>query len=191
MKFSIITPTLQRESLVGCCQSINYQTFQNWEHILFVDGEKPDWELIESCKIPSKRMFYHSAIRHNDYGNTPRHEAWKVATGDYVLYLDDDNYLADDDVLGDIAKNLQDSNGPDFAVFPILRHGQIFFTNLPRSCHIDTANLVIKREFAQWPKIPDYTADGIFAESLVRNHSFVAFADSRPIVIMEKSNEGK
>ena len=104
------------------------------------------------------------------------------------MYLDDDNFLADNRILEDMATALT----ADWGLFPILRHGQQFFTDPPRCCHADTANIVVKREIGRWPNIPDYTADGIWIDALVKDHpAYQAFPGFRPIVIMEKSSEGK
>lgn len=110
-----------------------------------------------------------------------------LAEGEYLLYLDDDNFLADDSVLADLNEVLTG----DFAVFPILRHGQVFFSDPPRCCHADTANIVVRREIGRWPDIPEYTADGIWIDALVKNYKYQSFPGFRPIVIMPKSSEGR
>lgn len=188
MKFTIITPTLQRESLVECCASVDAQTYQDWEQVIAIDLHSPEWHQMRVL-TDSRRFYLGMGRRYNNYGNTPRHEAWNIATGDYLVYLDDDNFLADSCVLEDIAEALRDR--PDFAIFPILRHGQRFFNDPPGLCMTDTANVVVKRGIGRWPDIQDYTADGIWVEALKAKHTYQAFPDFAPIVIMPKSNEGK
>lgn len=168
MRFSIITPTLNRPSLESCIESVKAQTFKDWEHIIEVDEP-----------------------RTNNFGNTPRHRAWTRATGEYVLYLDDDNTLSHPQALNDIDFFLMSSNDPDWAIFPIMRHGMSFFNDPPGNCRTDTANMVIRREIAQWPDGPEYTMDGIFCEQLKSKYSYAAFPDVTPIVVMEKSGMGK
>lgn len=188
MKFSIITPTLQRHSLVRCCESVATQTYRAWEHIIMADAHEFNYDLMKPLCRPD-RMILKCDHPHANFGNTCRHNAWAHATGDYVCYLDDDNYFADANVLQDLVLALKDS--PEWALFPILRHGQVFYTDPPRSCHADTANVVVKREIGRWPNGPEYTMDGIWIDALVRDHKYQAFPKFRPIVVMESSNEGR
>lgn len=188
MKISLITPSIQRESLRRCCESVDRQSYPDWEHIIQIDSNVIDYDLQHSISHP-KRSIGWCLTHHNNYGNTCRRLAWKHANGDWILYLDDDNYLADDHILGDIALCL--STVPHWAIFPIMRHDQRFFHDPPGNCLVDTANMVIRREIAQWPDGPEYTKDGLFSEELKSQYPYVAFPDMRPIVIMETSNRGK
>ena len=193
ISFSIITPTIQRLSLIKCCESVDSQTFSNWEHIIFVDCEEFDRPIIEKIEESPKRVIYKCPIPHRNFGNTCRHNAWKMSNKDYCLYLDCDNFLAHPDVLAQIASSI-DSNiffTPQWAIFPILRHGHRFFNDPPGLCKTDTANMVIRRNIAQWPDGPEYTMDGIFCERLANDYPYAAFPGIRPIVVMEKSNLGQ
>lgn len=185
--FTIITPTLQRQSLVRSCESVTAQSFKEWQHIVMIDCEVADENLIRQIDHP-QRAIIKCAEAHKDYGNSCRHNAWPMARGQYVLYLDDDNYLSDSDVLRDIAAELHKL--PAWAIFPIMRHGSRFFNDPPGLCMTDTANVVARKDMPQWPAIPDYTADGIWVEWL-KHYPYQAFAEFRPIVVMEKSNEGR
>ena len=189
MKFSIITPTLQRESLKKCCESVNSQTYKDWEHIVMVDADAFNVDLIKPLCRPD-RMILKCDHPHRNFGNTCRHNAWAYATGDYVLYLDDDNWLADNEILAGIAVLLSTCTDPWF-LFPILRHGQVFYTDPPRLCHADTANIVVSRKIGRWPDGPEYTMDGIWIDGLVRDYPYQAFPNFRPIVVMPTSSEGR
>lgn len=187
---SIITPSLQRESIVACCESVDGQSFKNWQHVVAIDGLELDDRIMEKIEHKQRRIMV-CGVPHRNYGNTCRHNAWLLTGGEYVLYLDDDNTLMHKDVLKGIHEVIGESKAP-FAVFPILRHGQKFFSVPPRSCHVDTANLVIRRDLARWPNRDEYTMDGIFYEQLAKAHpNFAAFPDFTPIVRMDKSSEGK
>ena len=188
MKLSIITPTLQRDSLRRCCESVDRQSYSDWEHIVQVDSSILDCDLVFPLAHPS-RHFKLCGTCHQDFGNTCRSMGWERSTGDYVLYLDDDNFLAHSEALSDIAIALESC--PEWAVFPILRHGNNFFTDDPRSCHTDTANMVVRRDLACWPSGPEYTMDGIFCDYLKARYPFAAFGNLKPIVIMETSNRGQ
>jgi len=189
--FSIITPTLQRESLLLTCESVNQQTYKDWQHIVVVDCETLDLDLIEKIKHP-QRVIAQCPVPHKNGGNTCRHNGWTLAKGEYVQYLDDDNYLADEEVLEAIHNALLWKGFPLVAFFPILRLGSIFFPDgAPRLCHVDTANLIVAKEVGQWPDIPDYTSDGIFIEHLVHAHPYASFESFNPIIVMPVISGGK
>ncbi len=189
MKFSIITPTLQRDSLVACCQSVDSQTYSDWKHIVFVDAERFNEERTDALEN-SQRVFLCYGRRHNNFGNKPRHLAWEYAEGEYVVYLDDDNTFFHPKALADVAASLDGAGRPDWAIFPIMRFGQRFCSSTPGVCHTDSANMVIRREIARWPDINDYTADGILAAQLREKYPFVVFDSVAPIINVPVQGKG-
>jgi hypothetical protein len=223
--FSIITATLQRDSLSQCCLSVNCQTHTAWRHIVVADGGPLRGDHLNSIRHPQRDILC-LGKRCGNFGNTPRHLGWQLATGDYCIYLDDDNHFARPDALADISRCLDEqrfpkcecggigvSNAsgditrtcircgavigptarsrPDWAVFPIERFGQRFFSEDPKCCHVDTANLVISREIAQWPDRDEYTLDGIFCEELKARHPFRAFPEINPVIIVPIQGKGE
>lgn len=189
MRFSIISPTLQRQSLIDTCRSVDSQTFKDWQHIVMVDCEHLREDLLEKIAHP-QRLIVKCPVPHRDGGNTCRHNAWELAIGEWCYYLDDDNRLADDNVLVDIDSALMPN--PAWAVFPITRLGGRFFSDPPRSCHTDTLNLVFRRDIAQWPKTDAYGSDGVMVEGLIgRGIPYTAYPDFRPIAVLPKISFGK
>jgi len=95
-KISIITATLNRQSLIHSCESINNQTFTDWHHYVLGDGllpndyahpnrttigftrpigaEEPSADMSEGTPNP----IYRWALNH-------------LELGDFVCFLDDDN----------------------------------------------------------------------------------------------------
>lgn len=191
MKVSIITPTIQRQSLIRCCESVDCQR-GDWQHIVMVDCEEFNRPIIEKIEEHPNRVIYKCPYPHKNFGNTCRHNAWSLSSGEWIIYLDDDNFLSHRDVLLDISVAIESNVffSPEWCIFPIIRHGQRFFNYTPGLCMTDTANMVIKREIAQWPDGPEYTMDGIFCESL-KKYPYASFPNVKPIVIMEKSNLGE
>jgi len=187
--FTIITPSLQRESLVRCCETVNQQTLFSWQHIVQVDAAELDTALMERIKHP-QREIYCCGERHGHFGNHCRHIAWEKATGLYCIYLDDDNTLAHINVLLDIINALHGSGYPQWACFPILRHGSTFFYDPPRLCFVDTLNIVVKREIGRWPDIEAREADGHWVDALRERYPYKAFPLATPIGIMEHSSDG-
>ncbi len=188
MRITIITPTVQRPSLVACCESVNHQTFKGWEHIVQIDKAVMDDPLIFSLAHP-KRQFHQCYWEHKNGGNTCRHEAWKHATGDWVYHLDDDNHLADDEVLERLAEALEGIE-EKWAIFPIHRHGWKFYFDPPKPCYFDTGNAIVKREIAQWPDIDDYASDAVWLEALKAKEPYKALPNLAPIMVMPGTSFG-
>ena len=183
--FSIVTPTLQRESLIHCCESVNAQTFTDgWQHVVQVDSTDLDVALINKIEHP-QREIYCCGKHHNNGGNSCRVLALEMATAGYVAFVDDDNYLADDRVLEDVAMALEGAGSPPWGLFPIWRCGGRFYTDPPRSCHVDTMNVVLRRDTAYWPDTDAYGTDGLLVDDLMeRKVPYVAFPDFRPIGVI-------
>ena len=184
--FTVITPTLQRKSLIECCQSVDRQTYLNWFHVVMVDCAELNDELIFEIAHPNRKIIQ-CPFPHKNYGNTCRHDAWEYAIdGSYLVMLDDDNVLAHNRVLEDLSGLTE-----YWAIVPIMRHGRKFFNDPPGLCMTDTANVIVKREIGRWPNIPDYTADGHWVEGLKAKYPYASYPDMEPIVVMEKSSEGR
>lgn len=183
MKFSIITPTVQRESLIKCCESVNEQS-GDWEHIVMVDSGELNSILMLSLAHP-KRKILQCSTPHRNGGNTCRADALKHATGDYCAFMDDDNYYHDADVFKDIEFALEEAGRPPWALFPICRLGGIFYCDPPRSCHVDTMNFILRRDIAYWPDTDAYGTDGILVDDLMaRGVPYASFPAFRPIAVM-------
>lgn len=165
------------------------QTHQDWEHVIFVDGEYIESEPFDSIKMEN-RVVRCDGKMYGNFGNTPRHKAWNHATGDYVIFLDDDNHFTHPQALSDIEICLMSCNEPDWAIFPIIRFGQRFFSDNPGVCHTDSANMVIRREIGQWPNRDEYTLDGIFAEQLKAKYAFATFPKCNPIITVPVQGKG-
>lgn len=192
IKFSIITPSLSRESLVLCCQSIDQQTYQDgWQHVVALDcsPDEVNDALIDRIQHP-QRIVFCCGHKFGNYGNHARWMAWERATEDYQIFCDDDNAMYSDHALADIAAALESTNLPDFSIFPIHRHGRIFFNDPPGMCMTDSANVVVKREIGRWPDIVSREADGHLVEALKSQYSYAAFPNAEPIILMEKSSDG-
>ena len=110
-KFSIIVPVYNTEKYVKrCLDSIMNQTFTDFEVIIVNDGSTDDSKDI-IAKYPYK------VINQKNQGlSMARNNGVKEATGDYLLFLDSDDYI-DKDLLKEINKSL--SNNPDLVRFQI------------------------------------------------------------------------
>ncbi len=93
---SVITPTCRRlDKLKEAIDSVRRQSYEKWEHIIVSDGY--DSEVKEYIKhLEDKRIKYFSTFGINIWGNYQRNYALIHASGEYVLYLDDDNVIFKD-----------------------------------------------------------------------------------------------
>ena len=168
--------------------SITAQTAENWEHIVMVDVplvfDKAKQAIIDSLPKDTRRRIIRCGKPHRNYGNTCRHNAWKYATGEYILYLDDDDYLADDRVLETL-----DTVVKPWAVFPIRRCGEFWLQLPPGMLKTGNGMFIAKREIAQFPDLPDYCADGLLVENLKKYEYEVV--DGRPLMIYEQRGLGR
>jgi glycosyltransferase involved in cell wall biosynthesis len=188
VKFTIITPTVQRESLRRCCESVAIQTHEDREHIIVIDGPELKVPLLEGCFYPKQRWIATGKAYRNG-GNTPRHIAWDYATGDWIYYLDCDNYLADPNALSELASSLEGVE-EQWALVPIFRHGSLFFFDPPQPCYFDTGNAVARRAIAQWPNIDGYASDAVWLMDTLLKHPYKAFPKANPIMVMPTTSFG-
>lgn len=99
MKFSIVVPIYNVEDfLPECIESILKQDFQNFELILVDDGS-PDScpQICDEYAKKDSRIF----VIHKENGglSDARNSGLKVAKGDYVCFLDSDDYWDDSSAL--------------------------------------------------------------------------------------------
>jgi hypothetical protein len=189
MRYTIITPTICRRSLQRLCQSIDIQTQSDWEHLVVVDLPSSSLtrnqrEVIASIPFNTNRLYSYCDRKHNNYGHTCRHRIWEQVKGDYILYVDDDDYLADGEVL-----KTMDSVTEPWAVFPMLRHGKAFLHLPPAAGGTGTGMFIHRKVIGRWPDLDSYEADGLFVEELKQKYRYQVL-DSRPLVIQPKSSCG-
>lgn len=93
-KFSIIVPVYNvEEYLEQCLNSILHQTYQNFEIILIDDGStdnSPGICEIFKSQFEDKIMMIHQA---NKGLSGARNTGLNHATGDYILFIDSDDYI--------------------------------------------------------------------------------------------------
>lgn len=110
-KFSIIVPVYNVENYIReCLESIKNQTYKDYEVIIVNDGTKDN-----SIEIAKEYPF--KIINQKNQGlSVARNTGVKHAKGEYILFLDADDYL-EKDTLKEIEKVLD--NNPDIVRFQI------------------------------------------------------------------------
>lgn len=98
MKFSIITPTFKRKGLLErAVASLVAQTYKDWEMIIVNDSPQDDTYRSFATSINDARIHYH--INDTNKGvNYSRNVALDKVSADsrWIIFLDDDDYLAPD-----------------------------------------------------------------------------------------------
>ena len=90
---SIIVPVFNVEQyLQKCLNSIAGQTFKNWEALLIDDGSTDKSGVICDSFVLSDNRF--KVIHQNNAGlSEARNAGLKAATGDYICFIDGDDYI--------------------------------------------------------------------------------------------------
>ena len=96
MKFSVIIPVYNSEKyLKRCMNSVIKQTYDNWEIIAIDDGSTDNSYLIlQKYKNNDKKI---NIVKQNNHGpGYTRNRGIELSTGDYIVFLDSDDYLEPD-----------------------------------------------------------------------------------------------
>lgn len=112
MKFSIIVPVYNVENyLRPCLDSLITQTFENLEIILVEDGSKDKSpEICQEYLRKDKRIQVY--YMENKGPGATRNLGLKKATGDYVMFVDSDDFI-EKDTCETFAKAIEEKNYPD------------------------------------------------------------------------------
>ena len=120
MKFSIIVPVYNVEKYVKqCINSILSQTYINYELILVDDGSTDSsGSICDSFKNNKLIKVFH---KKNGGLSDARNYGFKKAEGEYVIFLDSDDYWIDNDFLSNINKMLIKKNY-DLIIFNTIKY---------------------------------------------------------------------
>lgn len=113
MLFSIIIPVYNVEQYLGeCLESVFNQSFQDWEAVCVNDGSADgSAAILEAYSAKDNR--FRIITQPNGGLSAARNAGMKVAKGDYILFLDSDDWL-ESDALETLARNL---DGEDMLCF--------------------------------------------------------------------------
>ena len=121
-KFSIIIPIYNSYSLLGkCLESLECQTYNDFELIL-VDDCSTD-NSFQKLKEYSKDSKLNVVLVQNEKNSGPgktRNKGIETATGEYVLFIDSDDYIENNTL--EIMNKIIDENGVDCIIFDYYHH---------------------------------------------------------------------
>ena len=115
VKISVIVPVYNAEEyLVQMIESVLVQTFTNWEMILAESASEDDSLML--CKAYEEKYPNIHVIETEKRGpGYARNEGIKYATGEYIVFMDSDDYLSNPNIFEDFVK-VADSVDADIAV---------------------------------------------------------------------------
>lgn len=121
MFFSVILPIYNVEKyLAECVDSILAQTFTDFELILVNDGSKDSSG--EICDKYAKKDARVKVIHKENGGlSDARNFGTDAACGDYVVYVDSDDYITETSFLQDV-KNKVDATGSDVVLYKYAKY---------------------------------------------------------------------
>ena len=94
MKFSVIVPVYNVENyLKKCLNSIKNQTFKDFEVIIINDGSTDNSQEIIDNYVRSDSKRFRSFKQENQGLSVARNNGIKKATGDYLFFIDSDDYV--------------------------------------------------------------------------------------------------
>lgn len=108
MKFSIIIPVYNSEKYIDrCLNSVLTQTYNNYEIIIINDGSTDNSEKILKKYESNKKIKIISQTNHGV--SSSRNIGIKESTGDYILFLDSDDFY-ENDILETLKNNIKDED---------------------------------------------------------------------------------
>ena len=185
MKYTIIVPIYNcKKYLHRCLDSILKQNYKNFELILIDDGSSDGCEEVcDNYMKCDKRIIVHH-IKNSGVSNA-RNIGISFATGDYITFIDSDDYI-EKNMLMEINKKIE-TYKPD-----ILKYGyynEVGF--IKRKYHFSTKiNTIIYKNDYTIKIIPNiYSSNdfsnvwnAVFKKDIVKNHKFdnkLKFAEDR------------
>lgn len=170
---TVIVPCYnQSEFLEEALQSVVSQSYQNWECIVVDDGSTDDTESIASNWLARDERFIY--IKKENGGlSTARNVGLNLAKGDWIQFLDSDDYIHPDK----LESSINVVNSQEMVEIVVSNFG-MFISNhknaSPAFCKLDQKNLTLEEILFGWDarfNIPIHC--GFFKRSLFVEKLFV------------------
>mgnify|MGYP006282510871 CR=1 FL=1 len=179
---TVITPTFRRDPRVvsRCLDCVRLQTLADVEQLVCSDGApEPQIASLVGGLGDSRITYHHTTVKKaGDFGNVVRSEMLAKASGEFVLFMDDDNLILPhylERMVGAIRES-----GKDFAVCRVVHFGPLrpeatghppqVLTGIPvKLHHVDPLQVVVRTEAMRqvgWDTEKGYLADGHTLQAL-------------------------
>ena len=177
MKISIIIPVYNSEKYLDeCLKSLKDQTYRNLEIILVDDGSTDNSLKICASYAKDDKRF---KVYHKENGGTAsaRNYGLQKASGDYITFIDNDDYINDKDAFANISKILKDED------IDVLLHSCIYYWDDTKKFDYPNINIrsgkYTSKEILIGNGLYTYTVwDKIFKSSLLKDNN-IKFADGK------------
>lgn len=111
MKFSILVPCYNVSKYIRkCLESVVCQTYENWEIVVIDDGSTDGTVDIIKCYAEREKRIKAFYQKENQGVAVLRNLLLKESTGDFVIFLDSDDWWRDKKSLEQMAASLKKSN---------------------------------------------------------------------------------
>ena len=154
MKLSIIVPVYNTEKyVINCLESINKQSYDNYEVIIVNDGSPDNSEFLIKNYIKDKPKFKY--YKKNNGGlSDARNYALKRISGDLIAFVDSDDYILPNmysEMIKKIKKDKTDMAICDFYIEKNNKRKTFKCTNFTDiyDCPVSACNKVYKKELVQ------------------------------------------
>ena len=167
---SVIIPIYNVEKyLRRCLDSVKNQTFQDWEAICVNDGS-PDNSAAILAEYAAQDARFKIIDKKNGGLSDARNAGMAVASGDYVLYLDSDDFIHPQTM--EIAYSLAVRDKSDIVSFTYDRiyRPQLMMRHMLK---MDTDNVVPRRMHRKYnlARIPTLITDDVYEYATERTHN--------------------
>ena len=116
MRFSVILPIYKVEKyLAECVDSILKQSFSDYEIILVDDGS-PDTSGAICDEYAKKDARVRVIHKKNGGQSAARNDGFKIANGEYIVFIDSDDYITDNNFLAEINDKINET-GSDIVLY--------------------------------------------------------------------------
>lgn len=199
IKFTVITPTIGRTTLIDTINSIQSQDYPSEfrQHLIVYDGPEDAkfHQLVEKYQNSDLNIkVIATGQNFGDYGHGVRKWAADKANGDYTLYLDDDDkYIGE--VFSKINKLVEALKiKPTFIFFNCLRQGQSFLNLPPGYCRTVSCQYAHLKNDSEGNliqfKTGSYTADSEWVEEMVAKYDYYPLV-TEPLVQVDLISRGE
>lgn len=144
MKFSIILPVYNVEKyLLECIESILCQTIKDYEIILVDDGSN-DGSPALCDKLAEKYEFVKVIHKPNGGQSDARNVGTEAATGEYIIYIDSDDFLLRNDFLEKVDEKIR--TGADLIFYKYQKYFDS--SKLLEDCGYSYSTAMAKNDYA-------------------------------------------
>jgi glycosyltransferase involved in cell wall biosynthesis len=189
--FSIITPTIGRDTLLRTCETIDRQTCPDWEHLVIFDGPEQEVEVFKKIEHPQRKIIF-SGNNFGDYGHSIRFFSYDFTKYDHMMYIDDDDYYHLE-CLG-IIQRVMDSE-VEFIFFPALWYASLLAMLPPRqNCTVSCQYVHRKKDrLGHSIRFPSggHGTDNLWIGEMMKQYPYQVIETDCPLVYVDVAGDGK